>query len=79
MDLQTRKLNIISYIAQLRDEKFLQKIENYILNNTDIENMNDTIPFSVHEFFERIEQSERDFKNGNYKSQSELENLAKDW
>lgn len=79
MDLQTRKLNIISYIAQLRDEKFLQKIENYILNNTDIENMNDTIPFSVQEFFERIEQSERDFKNGNYKSQSELENLAKDW
>jgi len=31
MDIQTRKLNIISYIAQLKDESFINKIEKYIL------------------------------------------------
>lgn len=75
MDIQSRKLNIISYIAQLSDESFIKKIEKYILTNSEV---ND-IPFSVQEFIERIEQSERDFEEGNYKTQTELENLAKDW
>ncbi len=80
MDIQTRKLNIISYIAQLKDESFINKIEKYILNNIQAENITgDIIPFSVEEFVERIEQSERDFENGNYKTQSELEEIIKSW
>ena len=77
MDIQSRKLNIISYITQLRDEQLIKKIEKYILNNVEIED--DTLPFSVQEFIQRIKQSEEDFKNGKYKTQSELENLIKDW
>lgn len=75
MDIQSRKLNIISYITQLRDEQLIKKFEKYILNNIE----DDTIPFSVQEFIQRIKQSEEDFKNGKYKTQSELENLIKDW
>ena len=51
-----------------------------ILNNIQAENITgDIIPFSVEEFVERIEQSERDFENGNYKTQSELEEIIKSW
>lgn len=80
MDIQTRKLNIISFVAQLKDESFISKIEEYILNNTqDGDISDDSIPFAVQEFVERIEQSERDFENGNYKTQSELEEIVKSW
>lgn len=79
MDIQTRKLNIISYIAQMKNEKFIKEIEEYILNSTESEDIHEVMPFSVQEFIARIEQSEEDFKNGRYKTQSELEDLVKDW
>ena len=34
MDLQTRKLNLISYLAQIQDENFIEKIENFILSKS---------------------------------------------
>jgi hypothetical protein len=33
MDLQTRKLNLITYLLQMKDEVFFDKLENYILKN----------------------------------------------
>lgn len=78
MDIQTRKLNIISYIAQLTDENFIGEIEEYILNNTE-EASRRSIPFSIQEFIQRIKQSEEDYKNGRYKTQSEVEELSKEW
>ena len=77
MDLQTRKLNLISYLAQLQDEKFIDRIEKFILrrqeSNTDFE------PFTVDELIDRIQQSENDFKVGKFKSQEELEKLSANW
>ena len=36
MDLQSRKLNLISYLAQLQDEKFIDKIEKFILKKKEV-------------------------------------------
>ena len=77
MDLQTRKLNLISYLAQLQDENFLVKIENFILSKAgkDLE----LKPFTQEELINRIQKSEEDFKNGNFKTQNELEEISAKW
>jgi len=77
VDLQTRKLNLISYLAQLQDEKFFERIEKYIINKQQKEY--DFKPFTVDELIDRIEKSEKDFKNGNFKTQDELEKLSANW
>ncbi len=79
MDLQTRKLNLIAYLAQLQDENFFEKIEQYIFKKVDRENSVEFKPFSVQEFLNRIEKSEQDFKNGKFKSQEDLEKISANW
>jgi hypothetical protein len=71
MDLQTRKLNLITYLAQIKDEIFFDKLENYILKR-EVEHNPELKPFRVEELINRIEISELDFKNGKVKSQEEL-------
>ncbi|NCT11004.1 MAG: hypothetical protein GW772_13135 [Flavobacteriia bacterium] len=78
MDLQTRKLNLISYLAQLQDELFLEKLETYILKQ-EKEQQAELKQFTVEEFIKRIEKSELDFKNGRFKSQEELEKITANW
>ncbi len=78
MDLQTRKLNLITYLAQIKDEMFFDKLENFILKR-EAEHNPDLKPFTVEELIKRIEQSELDFKNGKYKSQEDLEKTSANW
>lgn len=78
MDLQTRKLNLITYLAQLQDEVFFEKLENFILKREGAKEFN-LKPFTVDEFINRIEKSELDFKNGKYKTQEDLEKIAANW
>ncbi len=78
MDLQTRKLNLITYLAQIKDEIFFDKLENYILKR-EAEHIPDLKPFTIEELISRIEKSELDFKNGNFKSQEELEKISANW
>ncbi|MDT8414171.1 MAG: hypothetical protein RQ735_02230 [Flavobacteriaceae bacterium] len=77
MDLQTRKLNLISYLAQLQDEMFIEKIEKFILRKQ--ETKTDFKPFTVDELIHRIKHAEHDFKNGKFKTQDELEQLSANW
>jgi len=79
MDLQTRKLNLISYLAQMQDTHFFDQIENYILRKEIKEFESEIKPFTNIELTKRIEKSENDFENGNYKSMSELENISSNW
>lgn len=78
-DLQTRKLNLITYIAELKDEKFFEKIENYILRKNPETNDSDFPPFTIEELIKRIETSEQDYENGRVKSQEELEKESVNW
>jgi len=78
MDLQTRKLNLITYLAQIKDEIFFDKLENYILKR-EVERNPDLKPFTDEELINRIEKSELDFENGNFKSQDDLEKISANW
>ncbi len=78
-DLQTRKLNLITYIAELKDEKFFKKIEDYILHKNPEMNDSDFPPFTIEELIERIKTSEKDYENGQVKSQEEIERESANW
>ncbi|EPL7677054.1 hypothetical protein CMT42_00915 [Elizabethkingia anophelis] len=79
MDLQTRKLNLITYLAQLQDESFFEKIENYILRKQADEKNADIKPFTVDELINRIEKSEQDFQYEKFQTQEELEKKSSNW
>ncbi|MBZ9728617.1 hypothetical protein LB467_02875 [Salegentibacter sp. JZCK2] len=79
MDLQTRKLNLITYLAQLQDEKLISKIEDYILKKNSNEKNADLDPFTIEELISRVEKSEQDYKQGRFKTQKELEKLSENW
>ncbi|WP_315057038.1 hypothetical protein [Chryseobacterium indoltheticum] len=79
MDLQARKLNLITYLTQIQDEKFFEEIENYILTKFEKEDHSEFVPFSVDALRKRIEQSEEDFKNGRFKTQEDLEKQSSNW
>jgi len=78
-DLQTRKLNLITYIAELKDEKVFEKIEHYILRKNPKKNDSDFPSFSIEELIKRIETSEQDYENGRVKSQEDLEKESENW
>lgn len=77
MDLQTRKLNLISYLAQIQDENFIEKIENFILSKSGKDS--DFKKFTEEELINRIQKSEEDFKTGKLKTQNDLEEISAKW
>lgn len=79
MNIQTRKLNLITYLAQLQDESFFDKIEEYILSKLEKEDHSEFTPFSIETLINRIERSEDDFKNGKFKIQEDIEDQSKNW
>lgn len=79
MDLQTRKLNLISYLSQLQDESVLNGIEQLISKTKSQKSESDIKPFTAEELIIRIQKSEEDFKNGRYKTQEELERISENW
>lgn len=79
MDIQTRKLNLITYLAQLQDESFFEKIEEYILSKLEKEDHSEFAPFSIETLVSRIEKSEKDLKKGNFKTQEDLEKQSANW
>ena len=74
MDLQTRKIEFVHAFLKLQSEELISQFENLlrIKSSYEIEDSKVLKPMSVEEFSERIDQSESDFKNGKYKSTSEL-------
>ena len=78
MDLQTRKLNAIEYIAGLEDEKKFNKIELVILENK-VRSERKLKPFTQKQLIERVEISDQDYKSGKYKTQEALEKESESW
>ncbi|UZT97694.1 hypothetical protein ODZ84_21385 [Chryseobacterium fluminis] len=77
MDIQTRKLNLITYLAQLQDERFFDKIEEYILSK--LEKEDHTKPLSVEELNKRIDQSLNDSKNNRVTDSNNLLSEIEQW
>lgn len=78
MDLQTRKLNVIEYIAGLEDEIILNKIEIAIFENK-VRSERKLKPFTQKQLLDRAEKSNRDYTAGKYKSQETLEKESESW
>ncbi len=78
MDLQTRKLNLITYLSQIQDESFIDKIEEILYKKSPIEDVSFK-PFTQEDLIQRIKSSERDFAEGKFKTQEELETLSLNW
>ena len=68
MDLQTRKLEFIQEFLKISSEEAVAKFET-LLKRQKGEPEN---PFSKEEMIKRVEQSEADFKYGNYKTTEQL-------
>ncbi|KAF2333663.1 hypothetical protein DM444_07895 [Flavobacterium ginsenosidimutans] len=72
MDLKTRKIEFVQEFLKIQSQELISQLEN-LLKNKDIADDNDFLnPMSIEEFSSRIDQSEDDFKNGRYKTTSQL-------
>lgn len=78
MDIQTRKLTLISFLAQLKDENFLYNIEQFILKERK-SSRSEFEELTVEDLSERIRRSEEDFAVGNVQTQEELEKISGNW
>lgn len=78
MDLQTRKLNLITYLAQIHDESFLKNWKLYFKKTSRWKDP-DIKPFTVDELINRIEKSEQDFQHEEFETQEELEKKSSNW
>lgn len=79
MSLLTRKINLLTYISDLEDEKLLSDVENYILEKQSYTSGSKIKPFTVNEMVNRINESEQDYEKGKFMSQSELEDFSSKW
>jgi Asp-tRNA(Asn)/Glu-tRNA(Gln) amidotransferase C subunit len=78
MDLQTRKLNAIEYIAGLKDENIFDKIELTIFENK-VRNDRKLKPFTQKQLLDRAEKSNKDYLASRYKTQETLEKGSESW
>jgi hypothetical protein len=73
MDLQTRKIQFIQAFLKLQSEEAISQFENLlkkkVVNDIEEDHLK---PMSIKEFNSRIDKSEDDFKNGKYKTTTEL-------
>lgn len=79
MDLQTRKLNLISYLADLQDENFIEKIEKFIRSKKPTESERRLKPFTERELVNRAKKANSDFEKGKTLSQDKLEEISSNW
>ncbi|MDP5093534.1 MAG: hypothetical protein NWQ17_09485 [Polaribacter sp.] len=68
MDIQTRKIEFVQAFLKLQSEELISLFEN-ILNS---ETKEDLKPMTIEELNSRIDQSEKDFKNGGFKTHEEV-------
>ena len=71
MDLQTRKIEFVQKFLKIQNEELLSKLEN-LLNKKSSSKSHSISPMSIDELNARIDQSEKDFKTGKFKSSDEL-------
>lgn len=80
MDLQTRKLKVISYLIDIQDEKDLDQIEAAVIGVRGRRKISTTpILMSPKQMVERAKKSDDDFRAGRVKTQEQLEKEAETW
>ena len=72
MDIQTRKIEFVQAFLKLQSEEMISQFEKLLKKVNKTNSDKEFIPFTIEELNERISKSEDDFKNGRYKTTSEL-------
>ena len=74
MDIQSRKIEFVQAFLKLQSEELISQFENLLKRKSVFisEEKQQFKPMSLEEFNERIDKSESDFKNGRYKTTTEL-------
>ena len=75
MDIQGRKIEFIQEFLKIQSEDVICRLEKILKKEAKAGKTTDFNPLSVEELNNRIDKSENDFKNHQYKSTAEL--LAK--
>ena len=78
MDLQTRKLNAIGYLINLKDEKIFNRIEATI-DSIKSKNPVAVKPFTKKQLIDRAKCSNHDYLAGKFKTQEQLEIESENW
>ena len=68
MDLQTRKIEFVQEFLKLQSEELISQFESLLKRKA----TSKIKPMSIIELNSRIDKSENDFKNGKFKTSSEL-------
>lgn len=68
MNIQARKIEFVQEFLKLQREDIISSLENFLKMEKELI----IKPISTKELNKRIELSESDFENGNYKNNSEL-------
>lgn len=72
MDLQTRKIEFVQEFLKIQSEQAISRLENLLKKEKKTYIDNHFKPMTEKELNERIDQSESDFRNNQYKRTSEL-------
>lgn len=79
MNLQTRKLNFIEEFLRVTDEKIISKLEGYLKEEKKKIYEKELKPMSHKDFYEMIDQSLKDSKEGRVISNSDLKKKIISW
>lgn len=69
LDINIRKIDLAKRILDLKDEFLLENLELFLSKSYSEEKM---VPLTHKEYVARIEQSEKDFENGDFYTTEEL-------
>jgi hypothetical protein len=78
MSNETRKLKVIKYLADIKDESILSRIESTIRQSKKSAQSHPK-PFTQKELISRAQKSNQDYLSGNVKSQEHLESESENW
>ena len=80
MDLKTRKLKAIEYLINLQDVIILNKIEAAISEGQRQQEKTENLkPFTQKQLIARAKRSDKDYLEGKFKSQEQLEIESENW
>jgi hypothetical protein len=74
MDIQAKKLHFVQEFLRLKDERLIDKLNNFLKAERKKKFESELKPFSDQEFNELIDNAESDSKNGKLTSAEELKN-----
>ena len=80
MDLQTRKLKAIKYLAGIKDEKVFSKIESILIEVQQRKKVQQNVKqLTQEQLIERANRSTNDYLSGKFKTQEQLEKESENW